>query len=242
MIDVNFDFTLDSPHYWDNFWQNNGGLGGGNCDPDSASKKLRKYNQELWSRLLPNGKKMELSLSQNGSLKWGSFRFGSDSIIVSFRYERQRKLLEELSTTINNYREFVENFLHQTYTIGGEIIFPKHKNSINQARGTNPQICDRFDLTLECIRRYYSGQNSPLSTVVATDKDFFDLFIDFKGYVDFFLLQDLVSKDYSVIKFWDDWHDFSDNPLPQTVNEYMTIINNELTFVDNRNRRTMEQK
>ena len=85
-------------------------------------------------------------------------------------------------------------FLHRSYTIGGEMIFPKHTNSINQTRGTNPQICDRFDLTLECIRRYYRGEDSPLFSVLSTDKNFFDLFIDFKGFVDFFMLQDLVSE------------------------------------------------
>lgn len=29
MIDVKFDFTSDSPGYWDRFWENNDGLGGG---------------------------------------------------------------------------------------------------------------------------------------------------------------------------------------------------------------------
>ena len=85
MIDVNFDFTSDSPHYWDNFWTNNGGLGGGNCDPDSASKTMQKYHQELWSKQLPNGERMELKCADNGALEWGGFRFGSDSIIASFR-------------------------------------------------------------------------------------------------------------------------------------------------------------
>ena len=40
MIDVGFDFTSDSPGYWDKFWENNDGLGGGGSDPDSASAVL----------------------------------------------------------------------------------------------------------------------------------------------------------------------------------------------------------
>ena len=36
MIDVGFDFTSDSPGYWDKFWENNDGLGGGGSDPDVA--------------------------------------------------------------------------------------------------------------------------------------------------------------------------------------------------------------
>ena len=157
MIDVKFDFTSDSPGYWDKFWENNDGLGGGGSDPDSVSVVLQRYNQGLWSKELPNGEKMELALGENGSLSWNGFRFGSDSIITSFRYKRQRALLERVAESMDDYRGFVEDFLHKTYTIGGEIIFPKHTRSINQTRGVNPLICDRFDLTLECIRRYYAG-------------------------------------------------------------------------------------
>ena len=32
------------------------------------------------------------------------------------------------------------------------------------------------------------------------DRGFFELFADFRGYVDFFLLQDCVSKDYEEVK------------------------------------------
>lgn len=242
MIDVNFDFTSDSPHYWDDFWANNGGLGGGNCDPDSASKTMQKYHQELWSKQLPNGERMELKCVDNGALEWSGFRFGSDSIIASFRYQKQRKLLENVANSMEDYHAFVEDFLHRSYTIGGEIIFPKHRNSINQIRGTNPQICDRFDLTLECIRRYYLGEDSPLFSVLTADSNFFDLFNDFKGYVDFFLLQDLVSEDYGAVKLWNEWKDFSDNPIPGTVDDYLKFLQNELNFVEARNRRINSSK
>ena len=42
--------------------------------------------------------------------------------------------------------------------------------------------------------------------------------------MDFFLLQDLVSEDYSAVKFWDGWKDFSDNPIPQTVEGYVEFL------------------
>ena len=242
MINVNFDFTSDSPHYWDDFWVNNSGLGGGNCDPDSASKTMQKYHQELWSKQLPNGERMELKCVDNGALEWGGFRFGSDSIIASFHYQKQRKLLEDVASSVEDYHAFVEDFLHRSYTIGGEIIFPKHRNSINQIRGTNPQICDRFDLTLECIRRYYLGEDSPLFSVLSADKNFFDLFVDFKGFVDFFLLNDLVTEDYGAVKFWDEWKDYSDNPIPETVDDYLKFLQNELNFVEARNRRINNSK
>lgn len=38
--------------------------------------------------------------------------------------------------------------------------------TINGARGCHPLIKDRFDLTLECIRRHYLCDTSPLSAVL----------------------------------------------------------------------------
>ncbi len=62
-IDTDFDFTTDTPHFWDGFWERKGGLGYCGNDPDSRSPTLRRYHSILWSRELPDGRKMELELS-----------------------------------------------------------------------------------------------------------------------------------------------------------------------------------
>ena len=49
-IDTNFDFTTDTPKFWDNFWNNNDGFGAGSNDPDKKSPTLRNYHQILWSK------------------------------------------------------------------------------------------------------------------------------------------------------------------------------------------------
>lgn len=158
-IDIAFDFTSDSPHYWDSFWDNNNGLGAGGSDPDSASKTLQQYHQLLWSKPLPNGEYLDLKMGFGANyLTWRDFRFGSDSIIASFRYERYSGMIEQVKRAVPDYRAFMESFLRRTYTIGGMIIFPKWRGGINQSRGCNPQIKDRWDLTLECIRKYYQGE------------------------------------------------------------------------------------
>jgi hypothetical protein len=238
-IDVTFDFTTDSFNYWTNFWENNNGLGVGNSDPDSVSKTLQVYHQILYSKKLPNGKKLELISGSNSYnyLTWENFRFGSDSIIASFRYKRYTAMIEKIKNYLPNYNEFMENFLHKTYTIGGEIIFPKRMWGLNQTRGCNTLICDRFDLTLECIRRFYNNEESPLSKTIENDKNFFVLFNDFKGYVDFFLLQDCVSTDYGNVLLWLKNDDFMISPLPQNVNDYLSFIARELNFVEKRNTR-----
>ncbi len=51
----------------------------------------------------------------------------------------------------------------------------------------------------------------------------------------FFLLQDLVSEDYSAVNFWDGWKGFSDNPIPQTVEGYLEFLEREVEFVGRRN-------
>ncbi len=50
MIDTTFDFTTDSPGYWDGFWEKNELLGCGGSDPDIASPTLRRYHRLFWSR------------------------------------------------------------------------------------------------------------------------------------------------------------------------------------------------
>lgn len=85
-IDVWFDVTSDSPGYWDHFWENSGGHGSGNCDPDAASQTLRTYHQILWSKQLPCGKYMQLEQPKDGYLCWNDLYFGSDGITTSFRY------------------------------------------------------------------------------------------------------------------------------------------------------------
>ena len=119
----------------------------------------------------------------------------------------------------------------------GTIIFPKHRYSINQIRGNSRCISDRWDLTLECIRRYYIDEDSPLSWCLEQDRRFFDLFVDFRGYVDFFLLQDCVSGDCSEVRFWIDTPLFKRDPFPRDRDEYMRWIQRNLEFVERRNKR-----
>ncbi len=101
-------------------------------------------------------------------------------------------------------------------------------------------IADRWDLTLECIRRYYNNDKSPLYETLKEDKQFFSLFKDFKGYVDFFFLQDAVTEDYSKVNMWCGKSDFVFDGLPKTVDEYLRFIDEELRFVEKRNMRIKE--
>jgi hypothetical protein len=177
---------------------------------------------------------MQLDINKN-TLRWGDYWFGCDSITASFLHWRF-PLKDYVEKTIPNFKEFKESYWHRTYTIGGSIIFPLQKWSMNQARGCSLRICDRWDLTLECIRRFYNGEPTPLDKALEKSGDFFKLFVNFKGYVDFFLLQDCVDDDYYV-KFNLHTSLFETMPMPKSMEEYMSWINSQLDFVAKRNKR-----
>lgn len=242
-IDVYYDFTSDTPGFWDGFWERNSGLGAGGADPDSRSPMARRYHQLLWSRKLPNGEIMELEDGRSKFyLKWNDIWFGSDSITATFRYYRNQEFLKEVERAVPDYKAFVENYLRKLYTIGGLILLPSFRWCLNQARGCNIRISDRWDLTMECIRRFYEGEPNPLEKTLnhPTNRRFFSLFRDFKGFVDFFFLQDCVTKDYRKVILWLDTPLFETNPIPKTTDDYFDFINKELAFVDQRNQRIEE--
>ena len=221
-VDIHFDVRTDSR----------------GKDPDSASETLKSYHQLLWSKTLPNGQMMELTTGKGFYLKWNDLYLGSDSIIVSFMhagYKHRQMIMDG----IPDFAEYREDYLKKSYTIAGSIVFPQVKWSMNQARGCSRKIRDRWDLTLECIRRFYAGESSPLDTALERSSKFFELFVDFKGYVDFFLLQDCVDDDYNV-KFWLDTSLWVSDPMPETVESYKDWIDKELDFVEERGKRMEE--
>jgi hypothetical protein len=109
--------------------------------------------------------------------------------------------------------------------------------TINGARGFHPRIKDRFDLTVECIRRHYINEDSPLNAPLARYADYFRLFGDFRGYVEFFLLQDLVTDDISAVKFFSRFEDFRSSPLPDSVAAYLAYREAAVDFIEARNQR-----
>lgn len=93
--------------------------------------------------------------------------------------------------------------------------------SINALRGLHPRIRDRFDLTLECIRLHYAGEPNALKEALDFHAEFFALFGSFAGYVDHFLLNDLVTPNYQSIKFHKPFESFKGDALPaSSVAEY----------------------
>ena len=169
----------------------------------------------------------------------GEFFLSSDAVIPTFSRERR------ISNIINQIPpEEQETFKGIGYTIGGMMLFPGNriggKMTINGARGFHPRIKDRFDLTVECIRRHYCGESSPLRDVLARYADFFGLFEGFQGYVEHFLLQDLVSDDCSAVRFFAPFEDFATSPLLGSGEAYRAYRQRAVDFIQARNLRISE--
>ncbi len=137
--------------------------------------------------------------------------------------------------------------------MGGIIMWPGWQvggPTMNQARGFGAKakatIGDRLDLTLECIRRAYTGDFdddvNPLGSTLARYWDFFALFGDFESYVKFWLLEDLVTEDAKRVKFLMEGdlssYDFPNRrPQPTSVDSYDEYLRNAQAFVLKRNDR-----
>ena len=210
-------------------------------DPDSCSPTLKQYHKLLWTKPLPNGDKLELNDNKEYNYllcktKQEEFSVGSDAITNSYG---SRRVLRDMLEQEDRLDDLSELFT-KGCTVGAYIIFPNRqinrKLTINQARGSHSLIRDRFDLTLECIRRFYKEEKSELSDVLERYQNFFYLFETFEGYVEFFLLQDLVNEDGS-IKFFLPFTNFEADPKIESVEEYRKYKKNVIKFIGRRNRR-----
>lgn len=223
-IDTSFDVYTDTPE---------------GMDPDSYSPTLRRYHQTLWSKPLPNGKAFQLSIQSPKSYLHhqsdiGEFHLSSDSIGHTYRYV---KAMAPIISAVP--KQELDSFFRVCSTVGAYIIFPSRriggKPTINGARGMHWKIKDRFDLTLECIRRHYAGEESPLSETLARYADFFALFEDFYGYVDFFHLQDATNENRDSVRFFLPFQGFDTSPLPANLEEYAAYRDSLMYFVAERN-------
>lgn len=226
IIDIEYDYRLDSK-----------------CgDPDTDSPKLYEIHSLLWNKEISENSILNLSIL---SKSYGRLilknnltdNLSSDRMCPHFVGKYNGKLDGWLSESEK------EKFQQKVRTIGGHIVFPAHRKdgfTINQARGVNRKISDRFDLTLECFRRYYVNEESPLTSTLKRYSDFFKLFKDFKGYIDFFMLQDFI-ENIEEVKFSLPFDDFNRSALPENQKEYVNYMNNTIELIDKRNERIIKR-
>lgn len=224
LLDTSFDFRVDTPK---------------GKDPDKYSPTLRRYHQALWSKPLPSGPVFELSTAKRRPYllhdsEQGRFRLGSDTAVPTFG-KSARIIVEALP------QNDILEFRALQYSIGGMMVWPSNrvdgKQTVNGARGFRWKISDRLDLTLECVRRHYAGEDSPLGDVLSRYGSYFALFVDFEGFVNFFHLQDLVSDDHATVRFHLPFNDFAGSARPTDEATYKGYMEKAMRFIAARNRR-----
>jgi hypothetical protein len=220
-------------------------------DPDGVDPNLRETHRRLWSKALPTGEVLELA-----ALRWSDYltvvstdagwTLGSDNI-ATIHYNGLRGFAEAMVT---------DRHLCQFCTVGGYLIFPnqiaqqqptrENKSArrwvINQARGMEPRISDRFDLTLEAIRLFYQGivhrNENPIGDVLEAYRWWFAIFGEgtagFLAYADFFHLTPLIDEHGRVKPFGSLALQF-DRALPADEATYRNYVAAQLEFVAARN-------
>ncbi|SDP61121.1 hypothetical protein SAMN04487914_12034 [Arthrobacter sp. ok909] len=237
VFDTSFDYKTDKPAKT-------------RPDADRDSPRLRFDHALLWTKELNSGVKFAptppsarrkgyLIFTDDSETKhW----YGSDAITASYtNWLRPRPLVDAIAGLNEEQRS---RYLNPPYTIGSSMIWPvrkKDRPTINTSRGFGPSgrlIADRMDLTLECIRRHYGGeQESPLTSVLNAYEDFFALFDGFAEFVDFFHLQDLVTPGYDEVLFYLPFDQFERSGTPATTEEFVTYREATLEFIAGRGRR-----
>jgi hypothetical protein len=234
-IDVYYDFRDDTK----------------GTDPDNfrdGSPTLKRYHKILWSKKLPNGDSFNLSDPlETDEYLWfqtesSPIRLSSDWMINTYLCWDSWDGIKDIKQKIQG--DVLENFDRIANTIGGRIIFPLNSDpggtpeTINRRRGLDEKIKDRFDLTLECIRRYYSKEESPLSDIINRYAYYFELFVNFKEFCDFYLLQDLTDENYSKIKYFLlPFNGFDTKPFPKNIDDYREYMKKATEFINKRNKR-----
>lgn len=256
VFDTSFDYKTDQP-------ATNGRGNSGNFprdphsgtpslgDPDENSPKLRLDHELLWTKRLSSGVLFAPTAPANrrdgylifSDSSGGRHWYGSDAITNSYTGRSRPASLVGAIADLNDCEK--PRYLDPPYTIGSAMIWPvrsKDQPTINQARGLRPQIADRMDLTLECIRRHYAREpESPLSDVLSAYADFFRLFEGgWVEFVDFFHFHDLVTPDYRKVRFFLPFDDFEPSGLPATKEDYIAYREATLQFIAGRGRRMAE--
>ena len=136
-------------------------------------------------------------------------------------------------TDIYQSRGFVYSFLYD----------------LNTNRIAKPDDYDHFHNIIVALEQEANDENRkntalPVNVIMILSEAFseisFSPFIDFNGYVNFFMLQDFIDENGQV-KFSLPFDNFNRPPLPQTVDEYKQYKIHTIDLINSRNKRIFER-
>lgn len=208
-------------------------------DADSCNPDLRVAMNKLY------GEKFDFGIIKDNKVFWSH----SDKIHCSpdgnssytSLYGNYIGKMPFRKNVVENFDSIAKEIYNLSCSIAGEFFFPceriDNKWTINQTRGMLSSISDRIDLTLRDIKYFYDEkvEDYPLKDVLNRYKDFFSKFGDFKGYVDYCLLQDFCKENYEV----DLWKD--EKGLPKNEEELVSFWKWSIEKLESRAKRIAEK-
>lgn len=230
-------------------------------DPDSKCYSLYEdLTKKLFYKSFPNGyviKKTEFKerMGKNENKYWELvmtvesiqgekkiFGLGADYIGASVNWALQSNIPQ-----ID-----IKEFLKISRILGGHIFFPrwqisnnkKQILSLNVARGAEfirknkrrPGFYDRFDMFLFDLKNWYDGNLSQLQEEFDSNEVWLKLFIDFRGFINYFLLNDFVNNDFEVIDLTNNGNFIEqfESYIPKNSENYSLYFENSNNIIINR--------
>ncbi|MCL1987439.1 MAG: hypothetical protein FWG64_05645 [Firmicutes bacterium] len=230
-------------------------------DPDSNSLELYADLATLLAdRQLPNGKMLKIKKIKqrkngdnfylelcvyihNKANEYTNFGITSDFISSS--------TFSAIKANVSATR--IKESLKITRSIGGHVVWaiwklpnnPNKIESINQARGEECGLYDRFDLTLFHLKNWYEEKPCFLKKVFDSNENWLNLFVDFNGFINFFYLNSFVFDDTvqnitGIRNLTCDWNEnqiLSDGTpcIPKTAKDYIIYMNSNEKAIQERN-------
>ena len=203
----------------------------GKCykDPDKVSNRLYNDLSLLTNLDFVDGKNKDY----HGEFKYkhliyNNLPFSSSYIGVLEYYAKRKALYDELR---------IGEFLNIFRTIGGHMIWPynnviiNNRYTISSARYNAGVIYSRIDFILQAIKCHYLGKDykhsSVLNKAINNECKWFEEYgrgeEGFKSFIDSFLLNDFVDKDYNVLSL------VYDRPIEDSERSF-TIIESRYNF------------
>ena len=197
-------------------------------DPDAYSNKLYDYHQYLWGQNLGTRKAVYRRVKGREVLCLKSVDdiITSDYIGPSSYHANQAGILDEE----------LGKYLQITRTIGGHVLWPIGL-SVNVARGR--VFCDRFDVTLFDLKRWYAGLECKLKRQWDSHKEWLEGFGSFVGFVRFFLLHPFVDEKYEIIDLMSTERailkDYPDALVSRDIQMYRNYFKKSIYAIEERN-------
>lgn len=189
-----------------NYWV---GYEGGDADRDNP--ELRVAMQELYGRKgFDFGEVPDKFYDPDRKNHYRPDGYSSHTSLVG-NYISRMPFREE---AVKNNKELSSRCYFLAGTIAAELFFPARMlngQTINQSRGTHPEINDMVYQTLDSIKKYYAKESGsyPLKETLERYGYFFDSFASFDEYIEYNFLQDyeLLPKKFptnenELIEFW----------------------------------------